>query len=189
MVSLSAAIVLMLMLYVSIGEGRENCATSTPTWYEWTWHEWGKMENSGKGCGQEGIQIRRRTRMPTEAGEGRGVIASTGEGRENCPTSMPPTWYEWTWHEWTWARFDDCGNSYGHDTIQNRRRTRMPAEACEGPCCGQTSTNTSTSGTPATSTDRMTSGKSSRRSNSKLRQLYCQHIRHPEASRMELSIT
>ena len=156
---------------------------------------------------------------------------SIGEGRENCPTSMPPTWYEWTWQEWTWqewtwARFEDSGTGCGHEGIQIRRRTRMPAEACEGrecdglldreskscnglwshgssstydggrhcmtgysgPCCEQTSTNTSTSGTPATSTDRMSSGKSSRRSNSKLRQLYCQHTRHPEASRMELGL-
>ena len=176
MVSLSAAIFLVLMLSVSIGEGRENCPTSTPTWYEWTWHEWGKLENSGKGCGQEGIQTRRRTRMPTEADEGDGMIGATGEGRENCPKSMPPSWYEWTWHEWTWARFDDCGNSYGHDTIQIRRRTRMSAEASEGRgrdglLHGETSTNTSTSGTPATSMDRMSSGKSPRRSNSKLRRV------------------
>ena len=146
--SLSAAIFLVVMFSLSIGEGRENCPTSTPIWHEWTWHEWGKSESSGNGCGQEGIQTRRRTRMSSD---GRGCDSLLDKESKSCNALCS--------HGGSMTYAGQCLCMTGYT----------------GPCCEQTSTNTSTSGTPAKSTDRMSSGKSPRRSNLKLRQLYCQH--------------
>ncbi len=164
--SLSAAIFLMFMFSLSIGEGRENDATSMPCWHEWCWHQWtwARFDDSGNSCGHEGIQIRLRTRMPTEACEGR---ECEGLDRESKSCNVL------------------C--SHGRSLTYDGGCRCMSGYS--GPCCEQISTNTSTPATPATSTDRMSSGKSSRRSNSKLRQLYCQRIRHTETSRLELGLT